>query len=303
MADEERRSRRVRGRDPRARLDDHEAISRLADELLPSLIAKLGATGLGEIEVREGEWRVRLRLPADAARTERRAGDRSSRSQPGHAGHGHPPAALEVHRTGPGRTSGMPVPVGPGPAADGGGGTGRGDADGADGAHVDDYRAVATSPAVGVFQPRPEISSGTRVRAGDRLGFVDMLGIPQDVVSPVDGIVGASLVEPGEAVEYGQQLIRIELASAPSRRPETAGPPVAATAVVSAGSAGVSAGPASVSAGPGAPDPGAPGTPADGRPVASDDEGPAAPADEPPAAPADEPPAAPGPETVASGEA
>jgi biotin carboxyl carrier protein len=39
-----------------------------------------------------------------------------------------------------------------------------------------------------------------------------MLGIAQEVVSPVDGIVGASLVEPGDAVEYGQELIVIEFA-------------------------------------------------------------------------------------------
>jgi biotin carboxyl carrier protein len=43
---------------------------------------------------------------------------------------------------------------------------------------------------------------------------VDMLGIPQEVVAPADGLVGASLVEPGDAVEYGQDLILIEFASA-----------------------------------------------------------------------------------------
>jgi pyruvate/2-oxoglutarate dehydrogenase complex dihydrolipoamide acyltransferase (E2) component len=37
-----------------------------------------------------------------------------------------------------------------------------------------------------------------------------MLGIPQEVVAPIDGIVGASLVEPGQAVEYGQELVIIE---------------------------------------------------------------------------------------------
>ncbi len=37
----------------------------------------------------------------------------------------------------------------------------------------------------------------TRVRAGDRLGIVDMLGVAQEVVAPVDGIVGASLVGAG----------------------------------------------------------------------------------------------------------
>jgi pyruvate/2-oxoglutarate dehydrogenase complex dihydrolipoamide acyltransferase (E2) component len=37
-----------------------------------------------------------------------------------------------------------------------------------------------------------------------------MLGVAQEVVAPVDGIIGASLVEPGDAVEYGQELLVIE---------------------------------------------------------------------------------------------
>jgi acetyl-CoA carboxylase biotin carboxyl carrier protein len=74
----------------------------------------------------------------------------------------------------------------------------------------DGGRAVATSPAVGIFQPRSDASPGTRVRAGDRLGAVDMLGVAQEVVAPVDGLVGASLVEPGQPVEYGQELVVIE---------------------------------------------------------------------------------------------
>ncbi len=41
-----------------------------------------------------------------------------------------------------------------------------------------------------------------------------MLGVPQEVVAPADGVVGASLVEAGDAVEYGQDLIVIEFASA-----------------------------------------------------------------------------------------
>jgi biotin carboxyl carrier protein len=85
-----------------------------------------------------------------------------------------------------------------------------------DGSHDrtrDGGRVIATSPAVGVFQPRHEARAGTRVRAGDRLGSVDMLGIPQEVVAPSDGVVGASLVEPGDAVEYGQGLVLIEFAS------------------------------------------------------------------------------------------
>ena len=40
---------------------------------------------------------------------------------------------------------------------------------------------------------------------------MDVLGVREDVVAPVDGVVGLSLTEAGEAVEYGQELIRIEL--------------------------------------------------------------------------------------------
>jgi acetyl-CoA carboxylase biotin carboxyl carrier protein len=69
---------------------------------------------------------------------------------------------------------------------------------------------MATSPAVGIFQPRGDASPGTRVRAGDPIGAVDMLGIAQEVVAPVDGRVGASLVEAGQPVEYGQELVIIE---------------------------------------------------------------------------------------------
>jgi len=43
-----------------------------------------------------------------------------------------------------------------------------------------------------------------------------MLGVAQEVVAPDDGIVGASLVEPGQAVEYGQELVVIELVGAPA---------------------------------------------------------------------------------------
>jgi pyruvate/2-oxoglutarate dehydrogenase complex dihydrolipoamide acyltransferase (E2) component len=51
-----------------------------------------------------------------------------------------------------------------------------------------------------------------------------MLGVPQEVVAPSDGLVGASLVEPGDAVEYGQDLVVIEFASptAPTSAASTA---------------------------------------------------------------------------------
>jgi biotin carboxyl carrier protein len=196
-------------RSAEARAADHQAIEHLSDELLPALIAKLGSTGLGEIEVREGTWRVRLRRPGDgtgsgpASAREWRAGERerAARSGAGQAG---------THAI-----SGL-TPVGPG--RDGGNGAAVREStatrEGRDGRDARDGRMVATSPAVGIFQPRSEARAGTKVRAGDRLGSVDMLGVPQVVVAPADGVVGASLVEPGDAVEYGQELILIEFASA-----------------------------------------------------------------------------------------
>jgi biotin carboxyl carrier protein len=177
----------VPDRDADARAADHAAIDRLTGELLPALIAKLGVTGLGELEVREGAWRVRLRRPATAVSSggggrERRVSERGGSDRSAERGGERPPRAQHLH----------PHPEPPS--------SGRSDS-----------RSVATSPAVGVYQPRKDLSLGSRVRAGDPLGAVDMLGVAQEVVAPIDGLVGQSLVEPGDAVEYGQELIVIEL--------------------------------------------------------------------------------------------
>ena len=195
--------------DAAARKADHDGIARLTDELLPALIAKLGTTHLGELEVREGDWHIRLRRPYGTAPGEgRRSTDKPSRSQPGHEGHGHGRAAPEGHR---GQRAGgaSGATAGTGAASASSNGTGG------DERVPDKSRAIATSPAVGIFTPGSRAVSGTRVRAGDGLGTVNVLGVPQDVLAPADGIVGSTLVEGGTAVEYGQELIRIELAAAP----------------------------------------------------------------------------------------
>jgi biotin carboxyl carrier protein len=176
----QRRQRDIDAGDGNERSIDHADIDRLTAELLPALIAKLGATGLGELEVREGAWRVRLRRPGGHAGRDRRATDRTP-ERSSERSHERPPRAQHLHahpETHPTARSGS--------------------------------GSVATSPAVGIFQPRKDLSAGSRVRAGDRLGAVDMLGVAQEVVAPIDGVVGTSLVEAGDAVEYGQDLITIE---------------------------------------------------------------------------------------------
>jgi len=142
---------------------DHAGLARLSDTLVPALVSKLNASGLGELEVREGDWRIRLRRPAGAVAQPRRERPRAA---------AHAPAR-----------PGAPV---------------------AQVAPPDPHRVPALSPAVGVF--RAIASVGTKVRSGDRIAVVDLLGIPQDVVAPIDGILVEVLVETGHPVEYGEEL-------------------------------------------------------------------------------------------------
>ena len=180
------------GADPATQLQrDHEAIARLADDLLPALIAKLAASGLGEIEVREGGWKARLRMPAPSE---------EARGSAGKAAEGlaqtHLPARGVSSHGRPEERDRRPRPEQEAAAEPG--------------------RIAARSPAVGVYQPLRDLAVGMRVRSGDRIGSVNVLGVNQDVVSPVDGVIGSSLAEAGEAVEYGQELVRIELPESPA---------------------------------------------------------------------------------------
>jgi biotin carboxyl carrier protein len=187
------------------RAADHAAIADSIEELVPALIAKLGAIGLAELEVREDAVRVRVRRPADGVVAHDGRGDRGARGDRSRGSAAHAPT---------GRAGGDHRDV----RAGGDARDGHDRRAGGDGyeAPSDPPPAIATSPAVGIYHPRPGTHPGTRVRAGDRIGVVDMLGVPQEVVAPTDGLVGASLVEPGDAVEYGQDLVMIESASAGS---------------------------------------------------------------------------------------
>ena len=172
-------------RTPEQRAADHAGLASLAEALVPALVAKLNATGLGELEVREGDWHIRVRRPAGGP-----AGTAAPRRSErpwvvGHAPERDPRPPRETGVAEP-----RPAPAAPAP--------------------VDDAptRIPATSPAVGVF--RPSARPGSTVGAGDRIGIVDLLGIPQDVVAPIDGILVELLVDPGSAVEYGERLAIFE---------------------------------------------------------------------------------------------
>jgi biotin carboxyl carrier protein len=148
------------------------ALDRLADEILPALIARLDSSDLGELEVRHGSWRVRLRRDLTPVTT---------------------PVAMS--------SGGAAAP------SIGGGVT------------SETARTGATSPAVGYFIPNEKTAVGKKVASGDTLGWVEVLGVRQEVVAPRDGTVGRFLAEPGQAVEFGQELVVVD---APRRAGEAA---------------------------------------------------------------------------------
>ena len=150
--------------------EDRDTIARLADEVVPMLIARLTKSELGELEVREDGWRVRLRRPTNEVATP-----------------ANQPAARQPH----------PV-MAPGASS------------GAQSTPRDLMRGVIASPAVGYFAPRTGVEVGSKLRSGDLVGYVDVLGVRQDVVSPVNGALKAFEVQPGQAVEYGQPIARVE---------------------------------------------------------------------------------------------
>jgi biotin carboxyl carrier protein len=210
-----------------------ETIARLADDLLPALIARLDASGLGELEVRTDGWRIRLRKPYDRRRGPSLPEGRRRPGEPAEATHSRrgEPARSEPVRAS--RADGG----GHGSIAEAGHGDSPGDMQGAaarvpienDG-HADPAMpadplapAIAASPAVGYFTPRDGWTTGRHVRSGDVVGYVDCLGVRQDVLAPVDGFLGRLLAQSGEAVEYGQPLVHLDLPQA-GPAPEPAQP-------------------------------------------------------------------------------
>ncbi len=185
--------------------EDRTRIARIAEEIVPALSATLAADGLAEVELRRPGWRVRVRRattagertsPSNVAGGRRRSGERTERAERDRGLH----ADRDVHHD---RSNGSGPATHPARAA-------AHDADPPE----EGLRVVVRSPSVGPFRPGRELRRGVRVREGDRLGSVDLLGVAQEVVSPVDGSVTAILVEADEAVEYGQPLVELERASA-----------------------------------------------------------------------------------------
>ena len=177
-------------RTPAQRKADHASLAQLSESLVPALVQKLASSGLGELEVREGDWRIRLRRSNPAVASAPRRADR-------------PRLGSHADREGRGRDATQAgSSAGAAAAASGARQATAGSTQAAP------RRSMVTSPAVGIF--RPDLTPGSRVRAGDRIATVDLLGIGQDVTSPIDGTLVEVLPQAGEVVEYGEEVAAVE---------------------------------------------------------------------------------------------
>ena len=146
---------------------------------LKSLIELFESSGIGELEIAEGEERVRItRAPAAAA-------------QPATT---HP--VTQAHVVAAGAPERAPEP-GQAPAP------------------VEAEGHVVKSPMVGTFYragapgSKAFVEVGDSVQAGDPLCIIEAMKLMNEIEADQAGVVKAILVENGQPVEYGQPLVVI----------------------------------------------------------------------------------------------
>ncbi len=149
-------------------------------KLVRELAKMLGDTGLSEIEVEDGERKIRVSRAATAVVAPAVAA---------------PPVAA------------APVPAAPAPAA--------APAEHADAAAAAPANALP-SPMVGTAymasEPgtAPFVSVGQKVAEGDTVLIVEAMKVMNPITAPKGGTVSAILVEDGQPVEFGQPLLVID---------------------------------------------------------------------------------------------
>jgi acetyl-CoA carboxylase biotin carboxyl carrier protein len=149
---------------------------------LKKLIDLVQESGIAELEVTEGEERVRI-----------------SRALPGQAAVMAMPAAAPVHLPAPVAAAGAAAPAtaGAGPAE----------------AKVEGH--VVKSPMVGTFYRAPSpgakafVELGDRVNAGDTLCIIEAMKLLNEIEADAGGVVKEIYVENGQPVEYGEPLFLI----------------------------------------------------------------------------------------------
>jgi acetyl-CoA carboxylase biotin carboxyl carrier protein len=145
---------------------------------LKTLIDLVQQSGIAELEITEGEERVRI-----------------SRGAPGQQS----PAPVQAYT----------IPVAPVPVAAGAPAAQAAEGEAAAPAHEGH---VIRSPMVGTFYrssapgAKPFVEIGQAVKAGDTLCIVEAMKLLNEIEADQDGVVKAVLVENGQPVEYGEPL-------------------------------------------------------------------------------------------------
>jgi acetyl-CoA carboxylase biotin carboxyl carrier protein len=145
---------------------------------LKTLIELVESSGIAELEISEGEERVRITrsLPAGASSTT--------------AGSQAVPVVQVSPQASPAMTAAPIVPAEP-------------------------EGHVVKSPMVGTFYrsaspgAKPFVEIGDEVQAGDPLCIIEAMKLMNEIEADQAGVVKAILIENGQPVEYGQALVVI----------------------------------------------------------------------------------------------
>lgn len=143
---------------------------------LKTLIDLVQQSGIGELEITEGEEKVRI-----------------SRGVPGMMPHAMPQPGT-VYVTAPTPQSGAPAAAEPA-------------------APPEPEGHVVKSPMVGTFYrssapgAKPFVEIGQTVKAGETVCIIEAMKLLNEIEADKDGVVKEVLVENGEPVEFGQPLI------------------------------------------------------------------------------------------------
>ena len=148
------------------------------------LVELMEERDLSEIDLRQGETRIRLR---------RGTGPVASLGNPSAANPAGGSASAAAR---------------PAPEASAAGGEAKGDRE---------HLAVITSPMVGTFYAAPDPDSPPYVKVGDHVGpettvcIVEAMKILNHIPAEVSGEIVAVLVENGDPVEFGQRMFEVDI--------------------------------------------------------------------------------------------
>lgn len=145
---------------------------------LKKLIDLVQESGISELEVTEGEEKVRIAKHAAAAPATYYA---------------PPPPAAPAAASAP--TSPVPAAEGASALPDG---------------HVVKSPMVGTFYRAGAPGAKPLVEVGQSVSEGDRLCIIEAMKLMNEIEADASGVIKAILVENGEPVEYGQPLFIID---------------------------------------------------------------------------------------------